>query len=372
MKKNNCQESLISELAFDLILDSEESEGFGFDMASVDASGAESITHIDKETILEFLRPDSTKISIKTKKFEDGYEVSYLVAKNLTSNEAIKIHGLKDHYIALIDTVFQANELWKKLREYPDTPLLSHELIKHINLTHQKYREEEVGIAEYRRFKGNEEYRKLYGDIPHEVHINSYINGNYTKVTSLNLTKAAEVESQMTDLISWVNKTAFKDDRDLFHDIAEFHARFIKIHPFGDGNGRTARLLTNYLLIALGQPMITIPINDKEEYVHALNYANSEDLNLSSKEIDKFSDYLHSKYPDKKTEIDDFSEINQKRNNYNKYNYLAEFFKSHQVPHNAKSCVHQILNNYGMKNIDERINIGILKVELSSADEFTN
>lgn len=362
------QESLITELAFNLILDSEESEGFGFDMKSVDASGAESITFIDKSTILEFLQDANTKVSIKTQKLDDGYERSYLVANNPISNESIKIHGLKDHYIALLDTVFQANELWKKRKENPNTPLLSHELIKHTNITHQKYREGEVGIAEYRRFKGDEEYRMLFGEIPHEVHINSYIDGKYTKVTSLNLAKASEVNDKMTELIDWVNNTAFKEDRDLFHDIAEFHARFIKIHPFGDGNGRTARLLTNYLLIALGQSMVTIPIDEKEEYVLALDYANSENLQLSSQEIDKFSEYLMSKYPEKTNELKDFSAIDKERDDYNKYNHLAEFLRNHQVPFNAKSCVHQILNNYGMKNIDERINVGQLKAELTTLD----
>lgn len=368
--KKSPQESLISELAFNLILDSEENEGFGFDMSSVDTAGARSIAHINKDIILEFLQSDTTKVSIKTKKFDDGYEKSYLVAKNSVSNETIIIKGLKDHYLALIDTVFQANELWKKRKENPNLPLLSHELIKHINLTHQKYREGEVGISEYRKFKGDEEYRKIFGEIPHEVHINSYPNGEYTRVTSLNLAKAIEVEDKMNELIQWTNNVAFKDDRELFHDIAEFHARFIKIHPFGDGNGRTARLLTNYLLISLGQPMVTIPIKEKQEYVHALNYANSEDLTLSSKELDQFGDYLRSKYPDKSADIDDFAQMDKDRNNYNKYNYLAEFLKNHQVPFNAKSCVKQILNNYGMKNIDERITVGSLKAELSTSDEF--
>ena len=368
--KKTPQETLISELAFNLILDSEESEGFGFNIASVDTQGAKSLTHIDKDIILEFLQNDATKVSIKTKVSDDGYEKSYLVAKNLISNETIKINGLHDHYIALIDTVFQANELWKKRKENPNIPLISHELIKHINLTHQKYREDEIGISEYRKFKGDETYRILFGDIPHEVHINSYPNGEYTRVTSLNLARALEVEDKMNELIHWTNNTAFRGDRDLFHDIAEFHARFIKIHPFGDGNGRTARLLTNYLLIALGQSMITIPIEEKQEYIHALNYANSEDLALSTKELDQFGDYLRSKYPNKQEEIDNFEQMEKSRNNYNKYNYLAEFLKNHQVPFNAKSCVKQILNNYGMKNIDERISVGSLKVELSTNDEF--
>ena len=363
-EKKNPKESLITELAFNLILDSEESEGFGLDIKSVDTKGAKSIQHINRETILDFLRDEYTKVCVKTEMIDEDYEISYLRAHNNISNETIKIRGLQDNYLALIDAVYQGNEKWKQLKENPNATLLTHDFIKHINVTHQKRRQEDAGIANYRKWQGtSEEWRKLYGYIPHEVHLNSYDkDGRYTRVTSLNLAKSKDVERLMDELIDWVNNTAFRNGRDIYHDIAEFHARFIKIHPFGDGNGRTARLLTNYLLIALGQSMVTIPIDEKEEYCLALDYANSEDLDLSSREIEHFSDYLCRKYS-LESEPSSFKYLESERTPENKYDDLAKFLKNHQLPQSAKNCVKQILNNYAMKNIGERISIGRLKAE---------
>ena len=87
----NDSESFITELAFNLILDSEESEGFGLDISKVDATGAKSIEHIEREPILGFLHDEQTKVSIETEKLDDDYEISYLLAHNNISNESIKI-----------------------------------------------------------------------------------------------------------------------------------------------------------------------------------------------------------------------------------------------------------------------------------------
>jgi hypothetical protein len=51
---------------------------------------------------------------------DDDYEISYLRAHNNISNETIKIRGLQDHYLALIDAVYQGNEKWKQLKENPN------------------------------------------------------------------------------------------------------------------------------------------------------------------------------------------------------------------------------------------------------------
>lgn len=53
------------------------------------------------------------------------------------------------------------------------------------------------------------------------------------------------------------------------------HGEFVKIHPFIDGNGRTARLLLNFELIKNGYPPIVIKNENRAEYYDALDKAHT-------------------------------------------------------------------------------------------------
>lgn len=55
---------------------------------------------------------------------------------------------------------------------------------------------------------------------------------------------------------------------------AELHYNLVAVHPFGDGNGRTARLLMNYHLLRHGYPHAVIDVGERAEYLAALEEAN--------------------------------------------------------------------------------------------------
>jgi Fic family protein len=68
------------------------------------------------------------------------------------------------------------------------------------------------------------------------------------------------------------------------------HGEFVKIHPFIDGNGRTARLVLNFELMKYGYTPIVITKERRAEYYEALDIAHT---NLDySKFVRLISDFL--------------------------------------------------------------------------------
>lgn len=87
---------------------------------------------------------------------------------------------------------------------------------------------------------------------------------------------ALKVFDMIAELIDWANNEA-KD----WHPLAKatvFHHRFVWIHPFFDGNGRTVRLIFNLLLMKEGFPPAIILKTDRKKYYEALNKANTGDF----------------------------------------------------------------------------------------------
>ena len=85
-----------------------------------------------------------------------------------------------------------------------------------------------------------------------------------------------ETPALMTDLIDWYNEAETAGDLSPVELAALFHYRYIRIHPFEDGNGRIARLLVNYILSRHGGPMIVVRNRNKNEYIEALHKSDVE------------------------------------------------------------------------------------------------
>jgi Fic family protein len=75
----------------------------------------------------------------------------------------------------------------------------------------------------------------------------------------------AEIPALMGEFVAWLAaapvgpETAF-----------EAHARLVAIHPFSDGNGRSARLVMNFVLLRAGYPPVVIGPEHRVAYIDAL------------------------------------------------------------------------------------------------------
>lgn len=79
-----------------------------------------------------------------------------------------------------------------------------------------------------------------------------------------------ETPSLMNDLVEWYRTEEEKGKLKVEELAALFHYRYIRIHPFEDGNGRIARLLVNYILLRHHYPMLVIRSDDRNNYLKVL------------------------------------------------------------------------------------------------------
>lgn len=87
-----------------------------------------------------------------------------------------------------------------------------------------------------------------------------------------------EVPAQMEEFARWLAVVAGPQDASPIVIAAAAHAWFAQIHPFIDGNGRTARILMNLILMRAAYPIAIITIEDRKRYYEALEESQSGDL----------------------------------------------------------------------------------------------
>ena len=97
----------------------------------------------------------------------------------------------------------------------------------------------------------------------------------------------AKVEPLLIQLINNINQRIDKvAQEEVIKLSADFHYNLVNIHPFGDGNGRTSRLMMNYIQLYHKEPLIKIFTEDRDEYIKALNDAEKH------KDINIFRDFI--------------------------------------------------------------------------------
>lgn len=84
---------------------------------------------------------------------------------------------------------------------------------------------------------------------------------------------ALQVPQKMRGLNSWLDSQ--KNKMNVIELSALLHHKLVHIHPFFDGNGRTARLVMNLLLMQAGYPLVVILKNDRKKYYDVLDKADS-------------------------------------------------------------------------------------------------
>lgn len=106
----------------------------------------------------------------------------------------------------------------------------------------------------------------------------------FIKGSSVILPSPGEIGPLMSDFGQWLLRTPASPECAF-----EAHARLVTIHPFSDGNGRTARLLMNLLLMKDGYPPVVIGPE------HRLSYLDSLQKLQTESDAGPYTEFLYSR-----------------------------------------------------------------------------
>jgi Fic family protein len=125
---------------------------------------------------------------------------------------------------------------------------------------------DEATVRELHRrivFRSQPELGGIYSTLPRRIAGSPVVFPNPAKIPQL-----------MQEYGEWLAKAAPEP-------VASFdaHFRLVAIHPFADGNGRTARLLMNLMLLRGGYPPVAVRLEERKTYLDTLEHASlREDL----------------------------------------------------------------------------------------------
>jgi len=127
-----------------------------------------------------------------------------------------------------------------------------------------------------------DERRWALGERPGEYKKHDYITGK-SETGAL----PEDVPEEIAELLDEIKNA---DSDNTLTVAAYFHCKFENIHPYADGNGRTGRLLMNYILLKNDCPPIVIHEEDRVKYYAALEcWDEKQDLDKMLKFLEEQS-----------------------------------------------------------------------------------
>jgi Uncharacterized conserved protein len=148
-------------------------------------------------------------------------------------------------------------------------------------------------------------YRQLPGgqQTSYVVHAGTYKTRPNSVITPsgerFEYASVEETPALMYELVEWYNTEEKKAELSPVELAALFHYRYIRIHPFEDGNGRIARLLVNFILTRHKYPMTVVLSRKKRAYLNALGMADAnvgpvpaDGANATLSQIPSFVKYM--------------------------------------------------------------------------------
>ena len=183
-----------------------------------------------------------------------AYHSGRIENENITYNDTREIfeHDSVTSYTGDLRTLFEI----RNARE-------ANELL--LSSFNEKRPLDEALVKEFQRCLTQNTYdtrRWQLGERPGEYKYHDYVTGKEEIGAA-----PEDVQEEMAELLS--EMMDFPKEKVLVA-AAYFHAKFENIHPFADGNGRTGRLVMNYILLLYGHPPVIIHEEDRKGYYSAL------------------------------------------------------------------------------------------------------
>ena len=82
-----------------------------------------------------------------------------------------------------------------------------------------------------------------------------------------------KLDKEMTSFFVW-----YSNNKKRIHPLelaCIAHTKLVRIHPFSDGNGRTARIMSNFILFRREYPLFVVENRDRNRYYHALEQSDA-------------------------------------------------------------------------------------------------